>query len=249
MNYNNYDQRGGSSTNSTLMTSFSDACRFSVKAWDKQLSVQFAPCTGVNNDGLRIYETDQARCINTALRYENAISLLQQYEKTLKPAIEAGEAKTISVDIRGKDGVLKVLTIGSDGENRFIRVAWNVGDDGVGSAENSIVHTFNKREVREDYNLLTGESIKVPVDAEFLHFINELESVKLFGPEVNHGIRHDNAMRAAFANNRYAGKNAAYGGQGNYNGQQPGAYGNYGNGGNAFMQPGVGDGSDFLPFQ
>lgn len=255
-----YNNKNLPSINTSLLRSTSDACIFSVKAWDKQISVSFAPCLGTNADGIRNYETEFSKIYNTALRYENAMTLAKKYHEVLEPAIAEGTPCTISVETRGNDSSsVKVFTIGYDGTNAFARLAWNIDDEGKGRAEDSITHTFNKRVCKKNYNILDGTYEEEPVEAELAHFIDNLEAVKFTEAAINHGIRYDNAIRAAFANNRYAGRNAAYGGANNYNQNQNGnGYGynhqggnNYNGGynaGNAFMPTNGGD-EEFLPFQ
>lgn len=256
MAYNN--NKNFPSLNTTLLRSTSDTCIFSVRAWDKQISVSFAPCLGTNADGIRTYETEFSKIFNTALRYENAITLVKKYHEELEPAIKEGLPCTISVETRstGDTSNLKVFTIGYDGTNAFARLAWNIDEEGKGRPEDSIVHTFNKRVCKKNYNLVDGTCEEEPVEAELIHFIDNLEAVKLTEPAIAHGIRYDNAIRAALANNRYAGRNAAYGGANNYNQNYGGGYNNqggngYSNGGynsnNAFM-PSNGSDEEFLPF-
>lgn len=247
----NQNQNRDVSVNSSLMISTSPDSLFTVSAWNRQLSVRFARAIGTRSDGSVEYETDRSRVISTAITYDNAVVLYEGYENLLKPAIEHKEPKTISILITGKDGAKKMLTVGYDpSKGSFVSISMRLNENNAATPDNVFTHYFNRRELREDYNFMSGESVStVELETDLTKFMQMIHSIVLLTPIVNHGIRYDNSERARFANNRNVGNYAQYGGpQGyqNYSNQQQYAP-------NAFMpqqaQPLSGDSIDEeLPF-
>lgn len=216
-NYNNsnYNNGGGDVNVNTSLLFFSNPdanCELRTRAWNRQLSLAFAPFLGVRDDGVRMYEKERARIASTALSLENALILLKGYEEKIRPAIESHSEKKISVDI-GREPTKKCLSLGYDGMNAYLQLSSDVNENGVTSADRVITYTFGKRTVREDFNVLTGEGSSYEEEAELDRFINALRMVPLFGAEISHGIRLDKENRAAFANNHNAAQQAPYGGQ------------------------------------
>ena len=201
-------------TSLLLFTNPDSNCELRTRAWNRQLSVAFAPFVGVREDGVRMYEKERSRIATTALSLENALILLKGYEEKIRPAITEKQEKKISVEI-GREPK-KILSLGYDGSNAYLQLASDVTEAGTTTPERVITYTFGKRTVREDYNVLTGQGNSYDEESELERFVSALRMVPLLGAEIAHGIRAEKESRAAFANNRNAGQQAPYGGQNNY---------------------------------
>lgn len=239
MFYNQNQNRPNVNVNSNLLSLYSDDARVSISGWNRGVSVDIAKCIG-QKDGLREYGTiENGQAIKTSLSQDNVVSLLECGIE-LKKNIEDKTPKSYSTKIISRDGRVKIFTIGYDGENTYLEIAGNINEDGSVDPENRLHYTFNTRVIEEDYDFTTGSSIPRHVESEYERFLKTLDMAKFFGPEVNHGVRYDNAVRAAFSNNRNVGRQNNYGNGGrNYTG----GYGNQ----NAFLP--VSDVSDEeLPF-
>lgn len=211
----NFNSGGGDVNVNTSLLFFSNPdsdCELRTKAWNKQMSVYFAPFVGLREDGIRMYEKDKSRIPATSVSLDNALILLKGFEEKIKPAIESHTEKKISVDI-GRDPK-KSLSLGYDGKNAYLQLASDVNDAGVTSADHIFTYTFAKRIVKEDFNVITGEGSSYEEESELNRFIQGLKLVPLYGSEIAHGVRLDRDTRMAYSNNRYAAQQAPYGGQG-----------------------------------
>lgn len=265
MPYNNNRQNRGPSINTTLTTIFAPEAMLTLKAWNRNLSLEFARATGdTDENGLSSYEKDSSHHILTSLTYEKCLALKDAYDKVLRPAIVEGQPKSISVMIRTVDGEQKLLTLGFNGSNPFIRIACALSSDGTATSDNTVVMNLRPVEVLTDYNTLDGTSEAASqtfIDLD--KFIDCISNVGVAGFLTGHAIRYGNALYSSYANNRNSGNNAAYGrgGYGNNqygnNGYQNNSYqnnyqqGNQYNANNAFMPSDLtmdGDINDTLPF-
>ena len=198
----------------------SDESKLTVSAWNRLLSIELAKRDGDTDDGTRAYMTaNQGGTVKTSLSADNVVSLLHCVDK-LKASMEKGEAKTYSVTIHPINAAPKIFTLGYDGQITFLEIGWDVREDGTVDPENRLRYPFGSREVEEDYDFTTGQYIPCHIESEFERFVNELDMSKFLGPEISHGIRYDNAIRAAYSNNRNIGRNQynnSYNNSGNYN--------------------------------
>ena len=238
---NNYNNRNNGPNINTSLSIFSNPesdCALRLAAWNRQLSVRFAQATGVRPDGLKEYDWKSEHVGLTSLSIENCVILANEYESVIKPAMEAHQPKKVTIEI-GSTGQKKSFSLGYDGSSAFVQLALNVNENGATDASHVLTYKFAKKAIYDDMNVLTGEGTERAIESELLRFIEALKMVIFFGPEVGHGIRLDKETRAAFANNRNAGAQAPYGGQGPNNGYGVPA-------GNSFNVPTMSD--DELPF-
>ena len=254
MAYQN-NQQNGPSVNTPLTSIFSEEAMLNLKAWNRNLSLEFALAVGKNPDGVSEYDQDQSHRIRTTLTYEKCLALTKAYDEVLRPAIEHEEANSISVDIRGTSGDKKALTLGYDGKVPFIRIAWGIKEGGEADPANNVI-TMHLRpiEVKVDYNIVDGsydraEEKQVDLDK----FVECMRAVGVRATMASHAIRFGEAISNAYAKNRANGNYAGYG-RAPYggNGASYGSQSQY-NPNNAFMPSGpeynLGSEMDALPFK
>lgn len=200
----------GVNVNTSLFSSYSDTCKLTVGAWNTQLSVKFHPFKGVNADGQRQYASDNSEIVNTSLTITNTIALLNAIKKELDPAIEAKEAKSVSVLI-GSGNNRKMLSVETDGTDIYAVIYVNVQDDGTvpNPEQNSLRHKFNTREYMVGYNCTTGTGEQKVENVEYIDFVEKLKSIFNLSPVVAHSINYSNQLRSAGSNRQAANMNAA----------------------------------------
>lgn len=218
-NNNNYqNQNRETNLNSNLMVSAAPESLLTAVAWNKSMTIKIAKAIGKRSDGSTEYETDKARIISTCITYDNAVVLYEGYENILKPAMLINEPKSISAVIQGKDGRPKAITIGYNPESgSYLSIVTQINENGIASEENVITHKLNRRELREDYNFITGTSVDVSeVETDLAKLMDLMHHMVLLTPIVSHSIRYDKAERERYANNRNVGNYAQYGGPQGY---------------------------------
>lgn len=193
-------------TNTTFHIWYSDTSMFTIGAWNKQLSLKFQPCTGVDAEGIRQYSSDKSRIIFTSISPENAMIWLEDIYDTLLPKIKAGEKVTVSLPVSSGEQ-RKVLTLGYDGEKSYIEVVTSMNENGIASDDTVLRHTFNQRSSMINYDYRTGNHEELIKEPELLLFIDKLKRFGDLVPMVSHSIRHDNAMRSSYANKNFSGNN------------------------------------------
>ena len=185
------------SVNTRLYTSYSDACSITVGGWNTNLSLKVAPFKGVDANGFRQYAQDSTETIMTSLTVENTTALLEGIKNKIVPAIEAKEAKSVSVSI-GENNNRKMVTVLTDGTDVFLRVTVGVSDAGIADANNSITHKFNKKEYLVNYDPSTGGGEVVSTNADFNNFVKKLNDIYEFSGAVAHSIKYSDALKASF---------------------------------------------------
>ena len=130
------------SLNTSFFTSYSETCLLQVGGWNRQLSISFKPCTGTDANGVRTYAEDKSQYIITSLTADNAIAMIEGFEKYILPAIKTGEEASVSV-VMGSNDQRKVITLKYDGADAYISVSTGLNESGV--ATNNITHKFNKK--------------------------------------------------------------------------------------------------------
>ena len=141
------------SLNTSFFTSYSETCLLQVGGWNRQLSISFKPCTGTDANGVRTYAEDKSQYIITSLTADNAIAMIEGFEKYILPAIKTGEEASISV-VMGSNDQRKVITLKYDGTDAYISVSTGLNESGV--ATNTITHKFNKKNYLVGYKPTTG---------------------------------------------------------------------------------------------
>lgn len=214
-NNNSYqNQNRETNLNSNLMASATPDSLLTAVAWNKSITLRIAKAIGKRSDGSTEYETDKARILSTCITYDNAVVLYEGYVNILKPAMDINEPKSISAVIQGKDGRPKVITIGyTPDSGSYLSIVTQINENGVATEDNVITHKFNRRELREDYNFITGSSAEVTeVETDLAKLMDLMHHMILLTPMVSHSIRYDKAERERYANNRNVGNYAQYGG-------------------------------------
>lgn len=230
---------GGNSSGPNASTSFhifySESAMTKVSGWNKNLSINVAPCTGVDAEGRRQYVDDMNQQVKTALTIDNCIALKKDIEDHLLDSIKAGTADASSVEI-GDGANKKIFTIGFDGESTYLKISTNVTPEGICGADNEIMTKFGKKAVRRNYSGETGGELTY-VESDFEIFYTILTRVSEFIPVSIHVSRYDAEVKKMYSNRNGGG----YGGQQNYGNNNNGGYqapvSNYG-----------GSMEDFLPF-
>lgn len=187
-------------TNTQFYTSYSDACLVVLGGWNRNLSLKFQPCTGVDGSGIRQYTTDSNRMVFTSIVPENAVILLDVIERRILPAIDEGRKESVAITVSSGDQK-KILNVGYDGEHTFLEVATNLNENNGTSEESVLHHVFNQRSVLSHYDWKTGEAVNEVKEMDFIMFYNFLRMAKDLIPSISHSIRHDKAIREAYTRN------------------------------------------------
>lgn len=190
----------GVNINTSFYSSYSDTCLLTVGGWNRNLTVKFSPAVGKDSNGLTQYATDNSQIISTSIREENAIALLEGFNKIIKPALTEGTTEDLRVSISMNGTNRKCLTIGYDGTNSYIEIATNVNDDGTVDSNNVIKHIFNKRSYMVNYNSETGSGDEVPVETDLFNFMKKIEQAQELVPMTAHSIKYSNACQKAYGN-------------------------------------------------
>ena len=179
--------------NTNFFNSYSDTCHVQVGGWNQQLSVKFKPCVGTDANGIRTYAEDKSQIVSTSITNENALALIEGFEATVLPAIRGEkESGTVSI-VMGSDDNRKVLTVGYKDGNAFISIS--IGLNEVGAAQQTITHTFNKKNYLEEYDPATGNAPEKSVEVELFSFMNKVRKVDDLIPVQAHSNRYYDMVR------------------------------------------------------
>ena len=177
--------------NTSFLVSFSDTAMLSVGAWNRNLSIQLKPCTGVNADGVKQYADDRSQYITTSITPDNAIALAEGFEKEILPCMR-GEKESGAVSIvMGDADKRKVLTIYYEDGESYLGIATEL--DSVGKSQKELRHKFNKRSYLVDYNPMEGNAVEKFVDSDLISFMNKVREVEWLSPVIPHAIRYNDA--------------------------------------------------------
>ena len=222
----------GVNCNTKFQSFYSEAALLSIGGWNRTLSIEIAPSTGVDAEGRRQYVDDFNQKARTSLTVENAIALKNDIDEHLLDSIKQGKPDASSIEI-GDGASKKILTIGYDGTSTYLKLSVNVTPDGHCDPTNEITCKFNKKTLRHGYDGTTGGT-PVQKETEFEVFYAILSHVADMIPVAVHTTKYNNALSASFGANK--------GGKGQQGGFNPSGYqatvSNYG-----------GSDMDFLPFQ
>lgn len=196
--FGNTNQRMIQSVTTNHMTCYNEEAKLTVSFWNQQISLKLAPCIGINGDGLRSYSDDKSQLIMTALTADNIYALKDAYAKILKPAVDSGNATSISVSI-GLAPARKIVTIGYDGVGYYLTATVNVDENGQGAG--SLTYKFKTTDVIVDYDPNYGITNKNSTQAEFERFWACIDNFFAIGASTPHAMRYSEAVRASFANN------------------------------------------------
>ena len=212
--------------NTKLFSSYSDTALVNADAWNAQLSIKVRPCVGTDANGTRQYAEDRSQIIYTSITQDNAICLVDGFEKEVLPAVKGvkvhgdnmpevmayrlGGPYTISgfrmngvgsgeSFVMGSAEQRKILTIGYENKEAYFSIAINL--DAEGKAGTVIRHVFNKKEYLVNYDPNVGKPEESSVESELFGFMHKVNAVKDFAPIVPHAIKYSDASRASYTNN------------------------------------------------
>ena len=121
---NNNGNGNGVNVNTAFYTSYSDTSLLSVGGWNRNLSLKIQPAVGKDANGLTQYASDKTSTITTSIREENALALLEGFNKYIKPAIENENPHEAKVTIAmGSGDKKKALSIIFDGKDSYLELA------------------------------------------------------------------------------------------------------------------------------
>lgn len=175
------------SLNTSFFTSYSETCLLQVGGWNKQLSISFKPCTGTDANGIRTYAEDKSQYVITSLTADNAIAMIEGFEKYILPAIKSGDEASISI-VMGGNEQRKVITLKYDGTDAYISVSTGLNESGVST--NTITHKFNKKNYLVGYKPATGDYTEESTESELFIFMNKVRKVDDLVPVQAHARRY-----------------------------------------------------------
>lgn len=198
---NNNGNGNGVNVNTAFYTSYSDTSLLSVGGWNRNLSLKIQPAVGKDANGLTQYASDKTSTITTSIREENALALLEGFNKYIKPAIENENPHEAKVTIAmGSGDKKKALSIIFDGKDSYLELAIGLSDNGTTTNENVIKHKFNKKSYMVDYDYQTGEGKEIQIEADLFNFMKKIEKSQDLVPTIAHSINYSNANKAVFKN-------------------------------------------------
>ena len=191
--------------NTNFYTSYSETAQVMAGGWNNQLSVKIKPCVGQDANGIRQYAEDKSQVISTSITPENAICLVEGFEKEVLPAVIGEKARGSVSIVMGNADQRKILTVGYDNGAAYLSIA--VSLDEAGRAGGEIRHTFNKKGYLSDYDPSVGNPTEHMVESDLFNFMDKVRAVKELAPVTAHAIKYNEMNRAAFTGNSNANTN------------------------------------------
>lgn len=196
----------GVNVNTSFYTSYSDTSLLTVGGWNRNISVKLSPATGKDANGVTQYDTTNN--IITSIREENAIALVEGFEKEIEPAIKNGTNAKVTIAM-GDGENKKAFSIIYDGNDAYLEIATGVKEDGTTEENNVLTHKFNKKSYMVNYNWADGTGEEVPTEADLYNFVEKMRACQDLVPTVAHSINYSNANKAAYKNNQNSSYNNA----------------------------------------
>lgn len=182
--------------NTNFITSYSETAQLNVGGWNNQLSVKLKPCIGQDAAGIRQYAEDRSQVVSTSITPENAITLVEGFEKVVLPAVRGERASGAASIVMGNVDQRKILTVGYENGNAYLSIAVSLDENGKAGGE--IRHTFNKKSYLVDYNPSIGSAVEKVVEADLFNFMDKVRAVRDLAPVTAHAIKYNDMSRAAF---------------------------------------------------
>lgn len=209
--YGGQNNGNGVNVNTSIKTLYSDYSSLTLGAWNQQLSIRLAPCTGADSNGMRQYDTN--RRASTALVPEKALMLKAAIENKIMPKIHVlmdggslDEPVSVSIALGSADkrNVFTIeLTNDENGKAcAFLKIHQMVREDGTCDPQNIFTYKFGVNTLLYDYNPSTGSSREAEVQSEFMFFYDLISHVSELLPLSAHGTKYNNAISARYQNNR-----------------------------------------------
>lgn len=190
----------GVNINTSFYSSYSDTSLLTVGGWNKSLSLKLSPATGKNADGITQYAQELGQQINTGITQENALTLLEGYNKVIIPAINDSTSAKVSISMGANDNK-KILSIIYDGSDAYLEIATGVNSEGKTSEENVLKHKFNKKSYMVGYNYIDGTGSEMPVESDLYNFIEKIKACQDIIPTTVHAINYNNAIKSIYSKN------------------------------------------------
>lgn len=250
--FNNNFNNNQISVNTRYESFASDTSTLTIGGWNKNLSVRITPAVGVDQNGNTMY--DRNRSFQTALTKQNAFSLIDQYDKELRPYIN-GEKEVIGTDL-----ISVAVPVGREEKRTIVAIEIEPRPDGDGKFDvyfscyssldqnnraieaNVYRHRFQPNPCIKNYNYQTGSGETGEVLGAFKEFIKILETNVFDIPFAYHAEKYEKAVSQAYSSAR---NNGSYNNNGYQSqGQMPAPQQNY----SAPMTTSNGYQTDSLPF-
>lgn len=229
--YNNRNQRN-ITTHFTAF--FGEESQLLLQGWNDRLSIKIAPLKGKTPEGLKMYAKDIMDTVATAFSRDACISILEGIKDKIIPAIKDNKDVSIGIAVGANENKKVVEICVKDGLVRLI-VNTNADAEGKCNDQNNFSYLFSTRSYLDDYDPVVGATNPVPVQAEFLQFV---ETLKEF--VANTGVQvHIDKYKKSFSQNSNGGGYGRPMGGNQYQGQIEPAPTNNFSGSNL---------GDFLPF-
>lgn len=153
-----------------------DPSTLTVGAWNEMLSIRINPALEKSKqvDG-RVFDYD--KYVATSLTKDKVMMILYKIEKDIKPAITAGEDKTIGVQVGGDSLFVVGTGVKMTGSVKpFVAVHKSLNPD-TKKPEMSMFYEFRKDMTIDDYDHETGSyNIDESISSEFELFIMLLKA-------------------------------------------------------------------------
>ena len=208
MFYGRNNQTQGVNVNTNFYNSFSDTAQIIVGGWNQQLSIKVKPCVGKDANGVRQFAEDRSQILSTSITPDNALTLIEGFEKQVLPAIRGEKPSGSASIVMGNAESRKILTVGYENGNAYLSIATNL--DNVGKAGSEIKHIFNKRSYLVDYIPEQGNANECFYEADLFNFMEKIKGAQNLIPMTAHSIKYNEASRAAYNGNNNGNANVNY---------------------------------------
>ena len=198
-----YGKSGGNisqdvSVNTQIVRMWSDPSSLAISGWNDKISIRWIPAIGKDANGLTMY--DQQSFITAPLTYAKAAALYARYQKRMKEKIENHEDP-------GEDGISIAVPIESKNFGRcavmieykrnpktqvptvYLTLARNISEQGT-AKDNIITYEFNKIDMMDDFQPLTGQGTLVSEEGELENFLEILRSRMTMSGMNTHATKH-----------------------------------------------------------
>lgn len=216
--YNNYNSNrplDGLNVNTQYFQDFSDTGKIVVSGWNDKVSIRFTRASGVNADGLTMYNDQDY--LATALTKDAVKALIDGIDNTIIPAVKAGDMNTsVAIQTASNENGSTVIEILVASNSKDQLAVFLNGHKYVSNGPvDTYVHEFRQKSYLKDFNPMTNEGARVDVQTKFMQFVDILrKSLDPIAVTV-HGEKYRAKMAEAYNSNR-GGNNSNYGNRGGY---------------------------------
>ena len=194
----------GVNVNTKIKNFTSDISSLSTAFWNQNFSLTISPAIGVDGNGIMQYDLNRQG--KTALSIDACEALVEEVKNKILPVynnvVLNGDMcpdminVTIETGKEPKRNVIGVeMTPSSDGSNvpdLYFVLYGSVDSNNIASPANIFKHKFAKRQIRYDFNPMTGMSSKdTYANADFNLFMNMISHTELLLPYSDHCERYN----------------------------------------------------------